>query len=165
MRRALGSGLALLLGGALAAAAPGQDGRPAAVQTAVEAQDAGTGSEWIDARLSDMDRYAARHRAAFADEIVRYLEAPRALVEELLSEPGTRPSEVYYACALARASGRSCRTVVDAWRGGMGGGWPAIATRLELEAETRLHARVREQIIASYRRWARPIDDGSSDAR
>ena len=112
-----------------------------------------------------MDRYAARHRDAFVDEIVRYLEAPRALVDEVLAEPGVRPGDVYYACALARSSGRSCRTVVDAWRGDAGGGWQGVADRLELESEATLHPRIRELVSASYRRWARPLDVGTSPPR
>lgn len=160
--RAAAWALALLLGCALAAAAAGQEAAPPAPPVV---EDAGTGDDWIDARLRDMDRYAERHHDAFADEIVRYLEAPRALVEELMAEAGMRPGEVYYACALARVSGRSCRTLVDAWRAATGGGWPAVVAQLELEGETRLHARIREQIAASYRRWARPLGDEAAGAR
>src|SRR5690606_40943610 len=67
----------------------------------------GTGDDWIDARLADMDRYAARYPEAFIDEIARYLEAPRQLLAAALDGGGMRPGDVYYACALARASGRS----------------------------------------------------------
>lgn len=127
-----------------------QDDAPA------DAQARATGDDWIDARLRDMDAYAARHREPFVDEIVRYLEAPRALVDEALAAGGMRAGDVYYACALARASGRSCRTLIDAWR--TDGGWAGVAERLELEPAARLHPRIREDIGASYRRWARPID-------
>lgn len=134
-----------------------QDEAVSAQESPAEALETGTGDDWIDARLRDMDTYAARHRDAFIDEIVRYLEAPRPLVDEALAEGGMRPGDVYYACALARASGRSCRTLVDAWRDA-GGGWESVAERLELEPDTRLRPRIRDDIGASYRRWARPID-------
>ena len=156
MRRARDTGLAVLLGCALAAGLAAQETPPAPAPEA--AAESGTGNPWIDARLHDMDRYAARHRAAFVDEIVRYLEAPRALVEEALADPGVRPGDVYYACALARASGRSCRTLVEAWRRDASGGWRGVAERLELESGSTLHPRVRELVAASYRRWARPLD-------
>lgn len=160
MRRARHLALVLLLGCALASAVGAQEAAtPAAVPVPQEAAaEPGTGNAWIDARLHDMDRYAARHRAAFVDEIVRYLEAPRALVDEALAGPGVRPGEVYYACALARASGRSCRTVVEAWQRDPSGGWAGVADRLGLESEATLHPRIRELVAASYRRWARPLD-------
>ena len=163
MRRARDTGLAVLLGCALAAGLAAQETPPAPAPEA--AAESGTGNPWIDVRLHDMDRYAARHRAAFVDEIVRYLEAPRALVEEALADPGVRPGDVYYACALARASGRPCRSLIDARLAGADGGWAGILARLELDDEARLHARIREDIVASYRRWARPIDIKARPAR
>src|SRR5690606_4348387 len=81
-------------------------------------------------------------------------EAPRALVVDALGH-GMRPGDVYYACALARASGRACRGLVEAWREDPGGGWPGVAERLGLALDD-LHRRVRDGIRASYRRWARP---------
>lgn len=149
---------AAILGCALACGvAVAQDGQASAQESPAEVPDTGTGDDWIDARLRDMDAYAARYRDAFIDEIVRYLEAPRPLVDEALTAGGMRPGDVYYACALARASGRACRTLVDAWRDAAGG-WESVAERLELESDTRLHPRIRDDIDASYRRWARPID-------
>ena len=145
-------GCALLPGLAVA-----QDGQAAAQESPAAVAEVGTGDDWIDARLRDMDAYAARHRDAFIDEIVRYLEAPRPLVEEALAAGGMRPGDTYYACALARASGRPCRTLVDAWRDAAGS-WESVAGRLELEPDARLHPRIRDDIRASYRRWARPID-------
>lgn len=127
------------------------------MEETVAGTQATTGDDWIDARLRDMDAYAARHSDAFVDEIVRYLEAPRPLVDEALTAGGMRPGDVYYACALARASGRSCRTLVDAWRSA-GGDWESVIERLELGPEAGLHPRIRDDIGASYRRWARPID-------
>jgi len=155
IRLVLAATLACALASGVAVA---QDGAGSAQASSAEALEAGTGDDWIDARLRDMDAYAARHRDAFIDEIVRYLEAPRALVDEALTAGGMRPGDVYYACALARASGRACRTLVDAWRDSAGDGWESVAERLELEPGTRLHPRIRDDIGASYRRWARPID-------
>ncbi|WP_298579677.1 hypothetical protein [uncultured Luteimonas sp.] len=155
---------AVLLGAVLASGVAAQDAPPASTAAAQE-EIAGTGNAWIDLRLDDMDRYAARYREAFVDEIVRYLEAPRPLVDEALSDGRMRPGEVYYACALARASGRPCRSLVDARLAGADGGWAGILARLELDDEARLHARIREDIVASYRRWARPIDIKARPAR
>lgn len=158
--------LLLALACAAGAAALAQDppeGTPVPVED--EARPATTGDAWIDARLQDMDGYAARWRDAFVDEIVRYLEAPRPLVEEALAEAGMRPGDVFYACALARASGRSCRSLVDAWAQDASGGWPGVAARLELGADAKLNARIREDIVASYRRWDRPIEDPPARSR
>ena len=155
IRMVLAAALACALASGMAIA---QDGAGSAQESAAEEPDTGTGDDWIDARLRDMDAYAARHRDAFIDEIVRYLEAPRPLVDEALTAGGMRPGDVYYACALARASGRACRTLVDAWREASGAGWESVAGQLGLESDARLHARIRDDIGASYRRGARPID-------
>ncbi len=162
--------LSLLLGAPLLAAAGVQDAgagvqaddAPPAPAQAADAPPPGTGDAWIDLRLADMDRYAARYREAFVDEIARYLEAPRELLVDALDR-GMRPGDVYYACALARAAGRACRSVIEAWRANADRGWPGVAEQLELDPAGALHARIREDIGASYRRWARPVDhlDGS----
>src|SRR5690606_6813420 len=149
IRLVLAATLACALASGVAVA---QDGAGSAQASSAEALEAGTGDDWIDARLRDMDAYAARHRDAFIDEIVRYLEAPRALVDEALTAGGMRPGDVYYACALARASGRACRTLVDVWQDAAGS-WESVVGRLELEADARLHPRIRDDIRASYRRW------------
>ncbi|HLT44019.1 MAG TPA: hypothetical protein VK000_05085 [Luteimonas sp.] len=156
----LGLALALVPAAAVATAdaqesvADAQESGEAAQEQALP----GTGDDWIDARLADMDRYAARYPEAFIDEIARYLEAPRQLLAAALDDGGMRPGDVYYACALARASGRSCRSLIDAWRNDPRDGWEGVATRLELDAREQLHPRIREDITASYRRWARPLD-------
>ena len=100
--------LALLACGPPAAVAAAQDGDRAPATDAADVADApppGTGDAWIDVRLDDMDRYAARYREAFVDEIARYLEAPRPVLVEAL-ERGMRPGDLYYACALARERGQ-----------------------------------------------------------
>ena len=154
--------LAFLLVGALLS--------PLACALALEADaEAGanprTGNAWIDARLIDMDAYAARYRDAFVDEIVRYHEAPRALVEEALADGAMTAGDVYYACALAQATGRPCRAVVDAWRGDAGQGWEGVAGRLGVAQLAGIHRRIRGDIAESYVRWARPIDAGAPPKR
>ncbi|WP_434932291.1 hypothetical protein [Luteimonas sp. SDU101] len=150
--------LAMVLGMALAPGAGAGALQDAPAQVDAQAQPTGTGSAWIDARLRDMDRYAAQHREAFADEIVRYLDAPRPLVEEALADGRMRAGDLYYACALARAAGQPCRALVEAWRANAGLGWEAVLAQLQLAEDARPNARIREDIVASYRRWARPID-------
>jgi len=120
-----------------------------------------TGNAWIDARLLDMNDYAARYREAFVDEIVRYHEAPRALVEDALRDDATTPGDVYYACALAQATGRPCRAVLDAWRGDHADGWQGVAERLDVAPGTAIHRRIRGDITESYVRWARPLDSSN----
>lgn len=119
-----------------------------------------TGDAWIDARLLDMDAYAERFADAFVDEIVRYHEAPRDLVEAALAGGGMRAGDVYFACALAQASGRSCRTVLDARREDPAAAWEEIATRLEVAPA--VYRRIRGDITESYVRWARPLDPGAA---
>ena len=149
--------VALPLAAVLAIAAPAAaQARGAAPGSEAESA-ATTGDAWIDTRLADMDVYAARYRQAFDDEIVRYLQAPRALVEEAPAEGGMRPGEVYYACALAQASGRACRGLVEAWREDDAGSWAGVASRLGLEPDARYNRRIRAAIAASYRRWERPL--------
>src|SRR5690554_3976980 len=78
---------------------------PAAAQDRDAAQGPRTGDPVVDARLADVDRYAARYPKAFIDELVRYFDAPRPLLEDLLRRQATSPGDLYYACALARVSG------------------------------------------------------------
>ncbi len=148
-----GFAAALLLAAAPAPAVHAQDA------AAVEARQQRTGNAWIDARLLDMDAYAARYRDAFVDEIVRYHEAPRALVEEALADEAMGAGDVYFACSLAQAVGRPCRAVVDAWRADHHDGWAGVMQRLGVASRAApLESRFRDGIAASYRRWARPID-------
>ena len=66
----------------------------------------GTGDAVVDRLLVDINDYAARHREAFIDELVRYFDAPRPLVTDVLVERRWAAGDVYYACALARVAGR-----------------------------------------------------------
>ena len=124
-----------------------------------------TGNAWIDVHLVDMDAYAARYRDAFVDEIVRYHEAPRALVEEALADEAVGSGNAYFACSLAQAIGRPCRTVIDAWRTDASGGWQGVAERLGVTQIAGIHRRIRGDISESYVRWARPLDPAASPKR
>ena len=120
-----------------------------------------TGNPWIDARLLDMGAYASRYRDAFVDEIVRYHEAPRALVEEALADDAMTAGDVYFACSLAQAIGRPCRIVVDAWRHDASDGWEGVGARMGVAPLAGIHRRIRGDIAESYVRWARPLDSSA----
>ncbi|PBS11997.1 hypothetical protein CMZ82_11970 [Lysobacteraceae bacterium NML93-0792] len=116
-----------------------------------------SGDAWLDTWLADVNLYAERYGAAFADELVRYRGAPRALVEQLVADPAWQPADVYVACALAQALGRTCREVAAAWRRNPGAGWAALAETLDDERHGEAMARVKRGLVESYDRWARPI--------
>lgn len=105
---------------------------------------------WIDAHLADMDRYGQRYAAAFDDELVRYQDAPRALVDELKAL-GWPHGRRYAACAIARVAARPCRAVVQWWQSAPEAGWGQAAAQFDVDP-----ARLREGIAASYARWGRP---------
>lgn len=131
-----------------------------AAATPASAPDAGpgTGDSAIDHLLTDIDAYAARHRDAFIDELVRYFDAPRPLVTDLLvGERRWSAGDVYYACALARVAGRPCRALLDAWAADSSQGWAPIAARMGVAKGSPQARRLREGIAGSYVRWARPL--------
>lgn len=163
--------LALMLGAALAfaggafaqeAASPPDagmaDGGDAAEVPAEPEDLSTTGDAWLDAQLADISRYGARYRDAFTDEVVRYREAPRALVEALLGEGGWEPGDVYFACSLAAVTGRSCRYVADRRGQPAVAGWEALASELGAGPGSEAFARIRRGVVHSYRRWARPLE-------
>lgn len=118
----------------------------------------GSGDPAIDHLLADIDAYAARHRDAFVDELVRYFDAPRPLVTDLLAgDRRWRAGDVYYACALARVAGRPCRALLDAWAADSTQGWGPIAARMGVAKGSPQARRLREGIDQSYARWARPL--------
>ena len=160
---ALSAVLALLLVPAPAARAQDPGAADAGGETAsAEPVDAGpaTGDTWIDARLLDIDHYAARHRDAFIDELVRYHGAPRALAAELLArEDAWSAGDLYFACALGQVSGRPCRTVVSLRERAPAQPWSEIAGQVGAAPGTAPFQRLRTEIAASYRRWARPLPD------
>src|SRR5690606_4052162 len=79
-----------------------QQAPDATAEAAAESEDEGEGRSegWIAATVTDIDRYGARYRQPFIDEIVRYHGAPRELVVDLLESSGWTPADVYYACAI-----------------------------------------------------------------
>ena len=136
------------------AAAQAAAADPAATAPAYEP---GTGDAWLDRQLADVNRYAERYPDAFIDELVRYRGAPRALVEQLMADPVRQPADVYVACALAQALGRTCREVAAAWRRDPDQGWAALAETLDAERHGEAMMRVKRGLVESYDRWARPI--------
>lgn len=125
---------------------------------AEEAEDASaTGDPWLDERLVDIGRYAARHRAAFIDELVRYLGAARGPATALTGTPGWEAGDVYFACALARVTGRSCRLVVDLREQRPEASWNALAASLGAGPGTEAFARLKRGVVHSYQRWGRPL--------
>lgn len=129
------------------------------------AQDAGgtwaprTGDAVVDARLADINVYAGRFPDAFVDELVRYFDAPRPLLEDLLDQDRAA-GDLYYACALARVTGRPCRGILDAWQADGSGEWEAVARRFGVEPGSARAKRLRAGIVESYARWGRPLPAG-----
>ncbi|HEV8694308.1 MAG TPA: hypothetical protein VGQ93_09025, partial [Lysobacter sp.] len=116
-----------------------------------------SGDVWVDAWLGDMNRYGSRYRDPFIDEVVRYYDAPRPLVVELLDRHWA-PGDIYYACAMASIIGRPCRYVVDVYETDRGQGWGVIAKRLGIKPGSPEFHRLKQGFVPTYDRWARPID-------
>jgi hypothetical protein len=123
-----------------------------------------SGNAVLDRRLVDINAYAARYPEAFIDELVRYFDVPRALASERLAARRTVPADLYHACAIARVSGRSCRSVLDARDRAPGEGWAALAERLGVLPGSPQAARLEQVFVDSYRRWARPLPTPAADA-
>ncbi|HZX80741.1 MAG TPA: hypothetical protein VFE72_07315 [Lysobacter sp.] len=116
-----------------------------------------TGDAWVDARLADIDAYAATYRDAFVDEMARYHRAPRELVQELLARPGWTPGDVYLACSLAQQAGRPCRAVADLRAREPAPDWAVLARELAVAPGSPGFHALKRGIVATYERWARPI--------
>lgn len=117
-----------------------------------------SGDVWVDTWLGDMNRYGARYPEPFIDEMVRYHNAPRVLVVDLLQTRHWAPGDVYYACALAAVVGRPCRHVVDIYEADRGQGWGVVAQRLGIKPGSPEFHRLKQGFVPTYDRWARPID-------
>lgn len=130
------------------------------------AQDAvavsGSGDAWVDAALLDINHYAARYPDAFADELVRYDSAPRALVEQLLGNRNWTPGDIYFACALGQAAGQPCRAVAARWQQDRASGWAAIARSFGVASDSDAFHRLKRGIVLSYQHWARPLQVDAS---
>lgn len=116
-----------------------------------------SGDVWVDNWLGDMNRYGARYPEPFIDEMVRYHNAPRPLVVDLIETRHWAPGDVYYACALASVLGRPCRYVVDAYEVDRGQGWGVVAQRLGIKPGSREFHQLKKGFVPTYDRWARPI--------
>lgn len=146
--------LCLLLPAAAVAVAQ-EDVAPREQAPPAQAWAAHSGDAWIDLRLADINAYAARYPEAFADELVRYFDAPRELVADWIGERGAMPGDVYYACAIARVTGRPCRGVLEAWSRDSAEGWAPLVERMELVHGSPAAARLKQAFDASYARWSR----------
>jgi len=124
-----------------------------------------SGDAWTDRQLADVNAYAARYRDAFIDELVRYFDAPRELVTELLVERRWAPGDVYYACAIARVAGRPCRALADAWAQDYAEGWAPIARRMGIAPGSPEAMRLKLAFVDSYAHWARPVELDAELAR
>jgi len=118
-----------------------------------------TGDAWLDRHLLDINRYAARHPRAFADEMSRYYAVPRPYVEAMLLQAAWTPGDVFMACALAQRVGQSCRVAVRAWSRDREEGWAGVAERIGLDPDSKDYRQLRQDVESSYRRWARPLRD------
>jgi len=116
----------------------------------------GSGDASVDRRLKDINDYAARYPAAFADEMARYYSVPRAYVEAMMKQPDWSAGDIYMACAVAQVAGQPCRAVVREWSRDHAGGWRAVAERLEVRPGTAGYRRLRKGLDDTYRRWERP---------
>ena len=116
-----------------------------------------TGDVWVDARLADIDAYAATYRDAFVDEMTRYHRAPRELVEELLARPGWSAGDVYFACSLAQQAGRPCREIADLRSVTPAPGWDDLGRDLGVAPGTPGFHALKRDVVATYDRWARPV--------
>lgn len=116
----------------------------------------GSGDAFVDRHLKDVNDYAARYPAAFADEMARYYSVPRAYVEAMMKQPDWSAGDIYMACALAQVAGQPCRAVVREWSRDHAGGWRAVAERLEVHPGTAGYRRLRKGLDDTYRRWERP---------
>ncbi len=121
-----------------------------------------SGDAWVDGLLGDISRYAARYPDAFADELVRYDSAPRALVDALLADPRWTPGDIYFACALGQVAGQPCRAVAQRWQHDHAQGWSAIAQDFGVAPDSNAFHRLKRGIVLSYQRWARPLQVDAS---
>lgn len=124
----------------------------------------GTGDMAVDRQLADIDRYGSRYRDPFVDELVRYHGAPRDFVLVLIEREWS-PGDIYYACALANVAGRPCRYVADQYSRGDAADWQGIARQLGVEPDSAQFQRLKRGIVATYRRWGRPLPPESPAQR
>lgn len=129
-----------------------QDAEPAADKYAPA-----TGDAWVDQHLADINAYAARYPQAFTDELSRYYRVPRGYVLAMLQQSEWQAGDVFMACAVAVRLSQPCRAVVREWSRDHAEGWAGVAERLQLDPDSPEFRALREDVTASYRRWARPL--------
>lgn len=118
-----------------------------------------SGNAWIDRHLIDINQYATRYPQSFLDEVARYYGVSRAYADSLVQQPAWEPADVLMACALANTLGQPCREVVREWSRDHSEGWAGVARRMQDKPDAEKVRAIREQIEASYARWARPLVD------
>lgn len=92
-----------------------------------------TGDVWVDNQLGYYNDYGRDNRQSYVDDIVSTFGAPRYLVNDLLTTRRWNPGDVYYACALAYETRRSCGDVVQMYDQNRGQGWGVVAQRLGIK--------------------------------
>lgn len=127
-----------------------------AQDAAPDAYTPASGDASVDRHLADINEYASRYPAAFADEMARYYAVPRAYVEAMQQQPDWTAGDIFMACALAQIVGQPCRALVREWSRNHEGGWQAVAARLQAEPGSAPYRRLRSALDATYRRWDRP---------
>ena len=143
--------IAVLLSGLVLASAV-----PVSAQESAPAYVPASGDASVDRHLADINEYAGRYPAAFADEMARYYAVPRGYVEAMMKQPDWTAGDIFMACALAQIVGQPCRAVVREWSRDHEGGWKAVAGRLQAEPGSPQYRRLRSALEATYRRWDRP---------
>jgi hypothetical protein len=116
----------------------------------------GSGDAAVDRYLADINDYAARYPASFADEMSRYYSVPRTYVEAMMKQGDWTAGDIYMACALAQVAGQPCRAVVREWSRDHSGGWRDVAARVEVKPGGAQYRRLRKGLDDTYRRWERP---------
>jgi hypothetical protein len=130
---------------------------PVAAQDFVFSWNPRTGDVWVDQTLGDINDYGYRYRESFIDELVRYYDAPRDYVTDLLVTQRWAPGDVYYACAIGQVVGRSCRYVAEDWSRHHGEGWGALAQRMGIKPGSAEFHRLKRGFVPTYDHWARPL--------
>ena len=92
-----------------------------------------TGDIWMDAQLSDMNRYERDDRNYFIDDVVNSFGAPRYVVNEYIVDRRWAPGDVYYGCALAYQLRVPCQNVLRDYDKNHGQGWGVIAKRMGIK--------------------------------
>ncbi len=130
-----------------------------AAQTEETAYEPRSGNPWVDRHLVDINAYAARYPQSFLDEVARYYGVSRAYTESLVQQTAWEPADVLMACAIAKTLTLPCRAVVREWSRDHAEGWAGVAKRMQEKPDSKQNRAIREQIEASYLRWARPLVD------